>query len=439
MAADRTLESYAWLSAGAAVATIILKTLAWYVTGSVGLLSDALESLINLAAALLALSMLRLAAAPPDEMHPYGRYKAEYFASGIEGALIVIAAASIVYAAAPRLFAPQPLEAPGLANLPEDSKITPPDFPEEIPCNVCTKEIAIKNIWRKHENNGSWQQLERDIFANKYMGDDKSSFLILEEQTGLIGSNTHLNKRFVKEEIFNEESLKKLGFGIMDGKLTSKYSSDDARKLLSDISNQVKNQAISTRKNRGKIIDVLEPSSQELIDLNKDKSLQPFDLIYKSSIAEDNNKKPMQTKRTKSKGQELFGGKLYLKIGEVSDLYRDVTDLYTFYLANQNHLSQSFSSLIRMSLRLLWETTSNSLQQKTGEYISANFTNAKQQLNQDEKTTLSNHNVTDKSIIQLLQTGAHNYQASSNIDQTIAISIILGAMLTISHGQDSAR
>ncbi|MBI2509885.1 MAG: cation transporter [Betaproteobacteria bacterium] len=113
MAADRTLESYAWLSAGAAVATIILKTLAWYVTGSVGLLSDALESLINLAAALLALSMLRLAAAPPDELHPYGRYKAEYFASGIEGALIVIAAASIVYAAAPRLVPPRPLDAPG--------------------------------------------------------------------------------------------------------------------------------------------------------------------------------------------------------------------------------------------------------------------------------------------------------------------------------------
>ena len=114
MAADRTLESFAWLSAVAAVATIVLKTLAWYVTCSVGLLSDALESLINLVAALLLLSMLRLAATPPDELHPYGRYKAEYFASGIEGALIVIAAASIVYAAAPRLFAPQPLEAPGL-------------------------------------------------------------------------------------------------------------------------------------------------------------------------------------------------------------------------------------------------------------------------------------------------------------------------------------
>jgi len=113
MGADRTLERYAWLSIVAAVATIALKAAAWYVTGSVGLLSDALESLINLAAALLLLAMLRLAATPPDEMHPYGRFKAEYFASGIEGTLIVIAAASIMYAAVPRFLAPQPLDAPG--------------------------------------------------------------------------------------------------------------------------------------------------------------------------------------------------------------------------------------------------------------------------------------------------------------------------------------
>jgi cation diffusion facilitator family transporter len=114
VAADRTLERYAWISTAAALVTIALKTLAWHVTGSVGLLSDALESLINLAAALLALSMLRLAAAPPDEAHPYGRYKAEYFASGIEGALIVFAAVSIAIAAVPRLGAPQPISAPVL-------------------------------------------------------------------------------------------------------------------------------------------------------------------------------------------------------------------------------------------------------------------------------------------------------------------------------------
>lgn len=106
------LQGYAWLSVAAALATITLKTLAWQATGSVGLLSDAFESLVNLAAALLALAMLRLAAAPPDEAHPYGRFKAEYVASGIEGALIVLAAASIAWAAIPRLAAPQPIEAP---------------------------------------------------------------------------------------------------------------------------------------------------------------------------------------------------------------------------------------------------------------------------------------------------------------------------------------
>jgi cation diffusion facilitator family transporter len=106
------LERYAWLSVGAALATIALKALAWWLTGSVGLLSDALESLVNLAAALLALSMLRLAASPPDADHPYGFSKAEYFSAGIEGALIILAAAGILWAAIPRLIAPRPLDMP---------------------------------------------------------------------------------------------------------------------------------------------------------------------------------------------------------------------------------------------------------------------------------------------------------------------------------------
>jgi len=108
------LERYAWLSIAAALVTIALKALAWWLTGSVGLLSDALESLVNLAAAVLALSMLRLAASPPDEDHPYGFSKAEYFSAGIEGGLIVLAAAGIVWAAVPRLVAPQPLGMPFL-------------------------------------------------------------------------------------------------------------------------------------------------------------------------------------------------------------------------------------------------------------------------------------------------------------------------------------
>jgi cation diffusion facilitator family transporter len=110
--ASTNLERYAWLSVAAALATIGLKTLAWWLTGSVGLLSDALESLVNLAAALLAVSMLRVAAAPPDRNYQYGLSKAEYFSAGIEGALIVLAAAGILATALPRLFHPQALAAP---------------------------------------------------------------------------------------------------------------------------------------------------------------------------------------------------------------------------------------------------------------------------------------------------------------------------------------
>jgi cation diffusion facilitator family transporter len=108
------LERFALLSVAAALATITLKGIAWWVTGSVGLLSDALESFVNLAAAVMALSMLRLAATPPDKDHPHGFSKAEYLAAGIEGALIVLAAAGILFTALPRLLAPAPLETPGL-------------------------------------------------------------------------------------------------------------------------------------------------------------------------------------------------------------------------------------------------------------------------------------------------------------------------------------
>jgi cation diffusion facilitator family transporter len=109
-----TLTRFAWLSIAAAVVTIGLKAAAYLITGSVGLLSDALESLVNLVAAVMALTMLTIAARPPDEEHAYGHDKAEYFSSGVEGALIVIAALSIIVSAVPRLATPQPIEQVGL-------------------------------------------------------------------------------------------------------------------------------------------------------------------------------------------------------------------------------------------------------------------------------------------------------------------------------------
>ncbi len=108
------VKTYLKLSIAVALATIALKTGAWWVSDSVSLLSDALESLVNLAGAMFALAMVTVAARPPDDDHPYGHHKAEYFSSGFEGVLIFAAALGIIWAAVQRLLNPQPLDAVGL-------------------------------------------------------------------------------------------------------------------------------------------------------------------------------------------------------------------------------------------------------------------------------------------------------------------------------------
>lgn len=109
-----TLTRFAWLSIAAAIITIALKAAAYLLTGSVGLLSDALESLVNLAGAVMALAMLSIASRPEDDSHHFGHSKAEYFSSGAEGSFIIIAAGGIAYTAIERLINPQPLEQLGV-------------------------------------------------------------------------------------------------------------------------------------------------------------------------------------------------------------------------------------------------------------------------------------------------------------------------------------
>ncbi len=109
-----TPRTLMWASVVVAIITITLKTLAWGITDSVGLLSDAMESLVNLASAIFGLVMVTVAAQPPDEEHPYGHHKAEYFSSGFEGILIIVAALGIIWAASHRIFDPQPIEQVGL-------------------------------------------------------------------------------------------------------------------------------------------------------------------------------------------------------------------------------------------------------------------------------------------------------------------------------------
>ena len=108
------LTRYAWISIAAALVTIALKSAAYYLTGSVGLLSDAMESAVNLMGGMMALAMLTIAVRPADEDHAYGHSKAEYFSSGVEGALILVAALGIAFTAIPRVFHPKELDQVGM-------------------------------------------------------------------------------------------------------------------------------------------------------------------------------------------------------------------------------------------------------------------------------------------------------------------------------------
>ena len=308
-----------------------------------------------------------------------------------------------------------------------------PYFPTEIPCNVCSKDIAVLNVLRKHGDSGSWTPLDRDIFLHKFLKKEKTIFLKFEENTGLIGSNPHLNQGFVKKEIFTSEKLGELGFGFEGETLVSKHNKEQSRLILLDLTEKIADKKITTRKSRGKVISVLQKENRDIIEKNKSNSHKPFG--FQPEEKKPTVKIKKQTQRTKKKSPELFGGKLYIKAGDISDMYRDISDLYGFYVSSKNDLSDSFPSLIRMSLRLLCECASRDNNKALKGYLESYFKDAKKKLDTDDKTTLSNQNVSEKTLLQLLHTGAHNYQTAKNLDQTIAMSIIIGRILTLSHGK----
>lgn len=322
-----------------------------------------------------------------------------------------------------------------------------PTFPEEIPCNVCDQNTALHSILRKHGESGSWKPLERDIFVERYKLGAKSDFLIIEENTGIISENPILNQGFVKKEIFNQSTLEKLGLKIENGALLSQHSKDELKTIFDDIIDKIVRKTITTRTSRGKAYDILEPSTKDLIDNNKSHTFAKVPKIYsqdsKKTKEMDGTEVPVappqsnrKTKRVQGPEIPFFGKDLCLKAGAVNNLYRDILDLHRFYKSQK--LSKSFCAILRMALRFLCEmATSSHKSSGIKPYVERYFDDAKKMLDQNQATLLSSQNVKKETLTQLLQTGAHGYRSSENYEQTLAISIILGAMLTISHGKKS--
>lgn len=320
----------------------------------------------------------------------------------------------------------------GYAKAGEAIKKKLPTFPEEIPCNVCRKDVALENVYRKHADSGSWLPLERDLFLHKFMGKPKSAFLALDDGTGIISRNPHLNQGFVKKEIFNEESLNKMGFFIRAGGLFSVHGAADARLVLSDIAAKVRDKLITTRKDRGNVLGVLGRAARGVIAANKEKPQKELSV----KVSEKDVKRV--TLRTRKKDPDIFGRKLYLARGKTGDLYRDIKDLYSFYIKKKDDLSETFPALIRMALRLLCETAAeDGFKGRIAQYISSYYAKAKQAMSDDVRTHLSGQGVKEDKLVELLHTGAHNYSAAANISQTLAIAIALGEMLAISHPRES--
>jgi len=148
---------------------------------------------------------------------------------------------------------------------------------------------------------------------------------------------------------------------------------------------------------------------------------------------EEESSQLRKTKRQNNKKDTFFGGILSLKDGVTNDIYRDIFDLYNYYEKNRDKLSNTFPNLIRMALRLLIDSAKFSQTENIEDYIKLNFSNAKEKLSQDQRTTLNTNGVSENSLASLLHVGAHNYSASSNLEQTIAMSMIIGEMLKTTH------
>lgn len=319
-----------------------------------------------------------------------------------------------------------------------------PDVPSELPCNVCSEDVALTSVYRKHVLlRNSWGAIERDIFAHKYLHENKSVFLLFDEGTGgFITKNPEMNQGFVRKEVLTENILSEMGFTFENGQLLTKHTDEEVRVLLDNLLDKIKTKAISTRgEHRGKPLSVLDQRVKDIISCNKENIPRPYTPQVSTKVETPTTntvlkQEPRKTRITKSAKIPLFGEKLLLKPGNVNNLYSDILALYNLLSSEKQAFSSCVYAIFRMSLRLLCETASKELgYSDIKDYINKYYPIAKKKLSQDITTLLSSQNVKGETLPQLFHTGAHNYLSSTSPDQALCISIALGAMLKESHGR----
>ncbi|MDD5749352.1 MAG: hypothetical protein PHO91_01010 [Patescibacteria group bacterium] len=320
-----------------------------------------------------------------------------------------------------------------------------------------SRKEAEKEIWDIHVNQllKPWQVLQKLRMYRNLIDSGEYDIDSASSEYGVTPTlfKKELEKLFFYEQILeqirtdkDEEELLKSGFNKIDRLILS----TNGKKLLDYSTNNKGDITFTNRNESDKKLKLLVPyitdphkvpaqATQDWLVENVFAEIDPSFSVTKKSTEVEKKKAelpaPRKTAREKNKVQALFGQDLVLKKGDANNIYMDVLDLYDFYSKNTDKLSKNFPALIRMSLRLLIESATPKTK-GIADYVNANYENAKKQLTQDQKTTLANNSIINaKGLIQLLQSGAHNYANSANFEQTVGMSIIIGAMLNITHAK----
>jgi hypothetical protein len=343
--------------------------------------------------------------------------------------------------------------------LEELSKITNKQELKNVKIAIApSRKEAEKEIWDIHVNQllKPWQVLQKLRMYRNLIDSGEYDINSASAEYGVSPAQfkKELEKLFFYEQILeqirtdkDEDELLKSGFNKIDRLILS----TNGKKLLNYSTNNKGDITFANRNESDKKLKLLVPyitdphkvpaqATQEWLVENVFSKLDRSFSSGQKIPKEEKNKTEIptvppqrKTAREKNKTQAMFGQDLVLKKGDTNNIYTDIVDLYEFYSKNTSKLSKNFPALIRMSLRLLVESAVVKTKD-IADYVNTNFENAKKQLSQDQKTTLANNSITSaKSLIQLLQSGAHNYTNSANLEQTIGMSIIIGAMLNITH------
>ena len=350
-----------------------------------------------------------------------------------------------------------------------------PDFPDPMPCNVCDEQTALDNVERKHKGSGSWKQYERDCFMFKYRGGPKTVLMRLEELVNAVTVWPQLNARFVENDIFNKKHLEEMGlipdvadFGVsrellkelietIAGKLNNELNTRNSRNnpanaLPKDLINRLKESQRHHTTNEESITDdrihSVDDSSVSFVSISGDKKHKDEDGLFEDSeVPCQGNNKPQErlkprTRQVKFSSPEIFGGPLRLEPGSVNNMYRCLEELWDLYENSGLRNSDAFVQVFRMGLRLLVDTAAMDKfsQDELKKYVNQYANAAKKELRTSESgknllTFMSNHRVLPDDLLKLLQNGAHAYTSSGSREQALAMSILIGKMLTISHGR----